>query len=230
MTFQMVMLSNFLSAQAVTIYSESGWNGRSRSFTAEGRYQLNEWEVRSIRIQDGYVVQMANESGCTGVCTFWRNESGTGRVTIGARGCFITIIRSNASNARLLASFVTGSDDLRAGSFASLQCRVQGIGIRSSRPGPHRGVPNGGRGSLVLNINGTHLHQILDLSVTFRSGSSGTPFETTDNWNVNELVISYTSSSFPEPITIWRGNGNPLVRFTGENTQFNMPVYSSKCN
>ncbi len=222
-----------LSAQAVTIYSGSNYTGNHRSFTSAGDFQITDWDVRSIRIQEGYVVQMANESGCTGICTFWRNVQGMGTVTIGARGCSIRIIQSDARNARLELKLVTGNDDLRAGSSTQFQCRISGIGIRRTRLAPagaDPGIPNGGTRTMRLDIPGVHLHQILDYMLWYRSGSSGVPFETTDNWNVNQIVISYSSNSFSQPVIVWRGNGNPLVRFTGNYNTHNMPSSNHLCN
>lgn len=225
----MVTLQAILPAQIVTIYSESNYGGRSRVFSTPGNYTISDWNVKSIRITEGYVVKMANEGGCTGICTYWRSEQGSGTTTLGPRGCTITIIRSNANNARLTIQVSTGGDDLRGGSSVNFKARINGVGIRSNRAYTG-GIGNGQSRTLPLNISGFHPHQILDFILSYRSGSSGIPFETTDNWNVNAILISYTSDSFREPIIMWRGSGNPLVRFTDQNREYSVPSYGNRCN
>ncbi len=224
------VLSSILSAQVVTVYAQNNFRGTSRTFNAAGDFVLSDWDVKSIRIQEGYIVQMAADEGCTGICTYWRSDMGNESLIQGARRCSIKIIRSNASNARLELSFITGNDDLRSGSFINFETRINAIGVRSTRSGPHRGSPSGGTGTIRLAINNTHLHQLLDMALNFRSGSSGVPFETTDNWNVNQIIITYSNTSLPDPIIIFRGIGNPLVRFTEENRRFNIAMRGKFCN
>lgn len=231
--FVAILVNMQAEAQAVTIYSEANMRGSRRVFTSPGDYTLTDWDVKSISIQNGYIVKMANEGGCTGICTYIRNEIGTERGILGARGCSIKVIRNDASNARLECKLITGDDDLRKGSSVIFQCLVNGTGIRSTRTGPigsDPGIPNGGSRSIVLNIPGTHPGQLLDCTLKYRSGSSGVPFETTDNWNVNNIIITYSSGTITDPIIIYRGKGNPLCRFTAEKTEFKMPVANQICN
>lgn len=231
--FVAILVNLQVEAQVVTIYSGANRGGTSRNFTTAGDYTLTDWDVKSIAIQNGYIVQMANEGGCTGICTYIRNESGSERSILGARGCSIKIIRNDATNARLECKLITGDDDLRKGSSVIFQCLVNGVGTRSTRTGPigsDPGIPNGGSRSLRLNIPGTQPGQVLDCTLKYRSGSSGVPFETTDNWNINNVIITYSSNTMTDPIIIYRGTGNPLCRFTAEKTEFKMPVANQICN
>lgn len=231
--FVAILVNLQVEAQVVTVYSGANRGGTSRNFTTAGDYTLTDWDVKSIAIQNGYIVQMANEGGCTGICTYIRNESGSERGILGARGCSIKILRNDATNARLECKLITGDDDLRKGSSVIFQCLVNGVGTRSTRTGPigsDPGIPNGGSRSLRLNIPGTHPGQVLDCTLKYRSGSSGVPFETTDNWNINNVIITYSSNTITDPIIIYKGKGNPLCRFTAEKTEFKMPVANQICN
>lgn len=89
--FVAILVNLQVEAQVVTVYSGANRGGTSRNFTTAGDYTLTDWDVKSIAIQNGYIVQMANEGGCTGICTYIRNESGSERGILGARGCSIKI-------------------------------------------------------------------------------------------------------------------------------------------
>ncbi|MBK8517603.1 MAG: hypothetical protein IPL55_15330 [Saprospiraceae bacterium] len=225
----LMFVTNELTSQ-ITIYSEQNYTGTSRVIGIIETSTLP-FNVKSIRVPEGTLVIMANESGCTGLCQYWRNNPGSGRI-IGARGCNITVRRIDASDARLQITIKTGNDGLRGGSTALLRYLVNGSGYRSIR------VANNGR-SFANNytfqqeypITGIRIDQILDMALTFRSsdGSTGL-FETTDNWNVDQLLVKYISRSYPDGIFLSRGSGAPLVRFTGSNPEYRIAAINSSCN
>lgn len=216
-----------LCAQAVTVYSENNYSSRggSQTYNSAGEFRLTSFSVRSIRISPGYLVIMANESGCTGLCTYWRSNAGVGGI-IGAQGCSIRIIAIDASAAQLQVKMKTGSDDLRNGSLASLQVRINGRRPLNQRlSGPY---PNNHNTDFRMNIPNTRIDEILDFYLSYTSGSSGIG-ETTDNWNLDQFEVLYRCGNCPEPIYLTKNSGSPLIRFTGERR--NNTFYPSfSCN
>ena len=78
----------------VTIYSEQGLTGTHQVLRNNASITLP-YNVRSIKITDGYIAIMSNEDGCTSVCQYWRNSDGDGSL-LGARGCNITVKQLDA--------------------------------------------------------------------------------------------------------------------------------------
>jgi len=215
-------------SQIVTIYSETNYNikGRSQTFNAVGDFRLTGYNVKSIKITPGYIVTMANEAGCTGLCTYWGNIAGGGGV-IGAQGCSISIKRVDARNARLQVKIKTGGDDLRSGSLASFQVRINAKSPVNKRlGGPY---PNQHLTEFNINIPNIRVDEILDFYMGYTSGSSGM-FETTDNWNVDRVEIKYLCDNCPDPTYLTKESGAPLVRFSGEKRNHTFYTKYSSCN
>ncbi|MBK8485976.1 MAG: hypothetical protein IPL31_16895 [Saprospiraceae bacterium] len=219
-------ISNSLTSQVI-IYSEPDYRGTSQRVGISREISLP-FNVKSIKIPIGVLVLMANEGGCTGICKFWRNEAGAG-ANLGVRGCTIISRTINAADSRLRVILKTGSDDLRGGSKASMHVNVMNSGTRIHRiVAGNGGLPGNSNRTMEFPIAGVRLDQILDMRLTYESGGASI-FDSTDNWNVDELNIYYISSAYPDGVLLFRGSGAPLVRFTGNNKRYTMPVYGATC-
>ncbi|MFZ1751601.1 MAG: hypothetical protein WAU01_15490 [Saprospiraceae bacterium] len=225
----LLSITNALTSQ-VTIYSGQNFSGTSR-VVGIVETSILPFNVKSIRVTAGSLVIMSNESGCTGLCQYWRNNQGNGGI-LGASGCNITVRRIDASDASLQITIKTGSDDLRGGSTALLRYMVNGSGYRTIRIATSgRSFANNFTFQQAYPITGIRIDQILDMILSFRSsdGSTGL-FETTDNWNVDQLLVKYICRSYPDGIFLTRGSGSPLVRFSGSNPEHRIAAVSSSCN
>ena len=230
MSFMITIIFSSVSSQVI-IHSEQNYRGTRQAISAGDGTRLP-FNVRSITIPSGYLVIMANEDGCTGLCQYWRNMDGSAGL-LGARGCTITVKRIDASDASLRISIKTGGDDLRSGSYAIFHWRINGVGNRSNRMvGAGGSLASNSSRDFTISIPGDRIDQILDMALS-HSGlpeHRGNIFEHYDNWDVNELQVSYISRSYPNGLVVYRGNGAPMVRFTGENKRYPINVTGRACN
>lgn len=230
----LVCISGAITLPAqVTIYGDRGYRGTSQIFNEPGEYRVT-FDVKSISITPGYLVILPEtppDGGfCVGICKYWRSVSGSEAVAF--QGCGMKIVRiTDTRNARLLVTVGTGGDDLRKGSRAFLNITTHPGGTSSLLlTGSENGIAgNEGRNFRVL-VPGVRLDQILALSLSYESGSSGMPLETTDNWNVNSLTVEYQSGSDSDGrVLLFQKNADPIVRFSGNRSRYIMRIMTSDC-
>ncbi|MFZ1516404.1 MAG: hypothetical protein WAT21_13435 [Saprospiraceae bacterium] len=230
MCFIVTIICNAVNSQVI-IHSELNYRG-TRQTVSVGEGISLPFNVRSITIPNGYLVIMANEEGCTGLCQYWRNMDGS-RGLLGARGCTITVKRIDASDARIQVSVKTGGDDLRSGSYAIFHWRINGVGIRSKRiVGAGGSLAGNSKREFSILIPGVRIDQILDMTLAHsgKPAEKGNLFEHYDNWDLAELQVKYICNTYPDGMVVYRGSGSPLVRFTGENKRFPISVLGFACN
>jgi hypothetical protein len=217
------------SFSQVTVYSERNFRGTSRLFAEPGDFTIT-FDIKSIHITPGYIVVLS-ENRDRGSCQYWRSVSGD--AVLGYQNYGIKIIRADASDASLQVMINTGGDDLRKGSKATLTIatNIPGGNRIIALDGSEDGISNNTPKTFTLPITGLRIDQILNLTLSYESGSSGVPFETTDNWNVNTLIIVYRSNrTYPDGLLLHNRSGNPLVRFTGARKRYSAPVRGSVFN
>jgi hypothetical protein len=114
----------------------------------------------------------------------------------------------------------TGDDDLRGGSDVSV--RVPGVTTAFVSLNGGAGLGNGSvhTGSITLPP-GTRAEQVTSLEFRYRSGDCVAC--TTDNWNVDELLVSYSSPGGVSG-SLFAARGHPLVRFTEDRPRWSVAV------
>ncbi len=223
-----------LSFSQVTVYSERGYRGTSQIFNDPGEFRVT-FDVKSISITPGYLAILPEsppEDGfCLGRCKYWKSVSGS--EVVGFQSCGIKIVRiTDTRDARLLVTVGTGGDDLRKGSKAFLNVTTHPGGTRSlPLIGSENGIAGNEGQTFRVPIPGVRLDQILAMSLSYESGSSGMPFETTDNWNVNSLTIEYQSGSDSDGrVILFQKNADPIVRFSGNRSRYVLRLMTTDCS
>ncbi len=228
------ILFGYVSSAQVTFFSDRNYQGTSRVFTEPGEFRVT-FDVKSISITPGYLVilpESPSEGGfCAGRCKYWRSVSGSEVVAF--QSCGVKIVRiTDTRDARLLVIVGTGGDDLRKGSKAFLNITTHPGGTRSlPLTGSENGIAGNEGRTFRVPVPDVRLDQILAMSLSYESGSSGMPFETTDNWNVNSLTVEYQSGSDSDGrVILFQKNADPIVRFTGNRSRYSFRLMTTDCS
>ncbi|MCS7309647.1 MAG: hypothetical protein NZ741_05455 [Armatimonadetes bacterium] len=127
---------------------------------------------------------------------------------------------------RLILSIRTGGDDLRGGNdnLTVIVVTTDGTQLRhdnvnrSQRWADH--TTNRVELPLPANVRANQIAAIR-LEVSFTGGIAG------DNWNLDEIIVTYQEANNPNPTVLLERRGSPLFRFTGDARVLQLLVNTS---
>lgn len=127
---------------------------------------------------------------------------------------------------RLILSIRTGGDDLRGGNDNLTVIVVTSDGTQIRHDNVNRSQRWGdntvNRVELPLPAN-VRANQIaaIRLEVSFTGGIAG------DNWNLDEIIVTYQEANNPNPTVLLERRGSPFFRFTGDARVLQLLVNAS---
>jgi hypothetical protein len=120
-------------------------------------------------------------------------------------------------------SIQTGDDDVRSGSNVYGQVVIllgnQVIEVSQSLNSGNP-WPNGSTNDSDFGLPTIQLKDIDGVRISFSSGSC--TFCTEDNWNMNQIVITYKDDNNQDQM-LFQAAGSPLWRFTGSASLWSQP-------
>jgi hypothetical protein len=117
----------------------------------------------------------------------------------------------------------TGDDDVRSGSNVFGQVVIlQGNQVMTIGKSLNDGNEwsNGSTNDADIGLPPIQLRDVDGVRITFSSGSCF--FCTEDNWNMNNVVITYKDDN-GQDLILFQDVGNPLHRFTGSDPSWAQP-------
>jgi hypothetical protein len=225
--FIILFLGAFVSnaSAQVTVFSLPNFMGTSRVLNT-GANTLT-FNVRSVRVQGNFFVELRSGSSCTNVCRYWKNGTSSS-VFLAMNGCTAFVQPMTQTNPKFKVTIQTGSDDLRAGSRAFVELNIQGVGIRTFELNVAGGLPNWSTKTFLIDLPNINANQIIDHNLIFASVRNNI-FDSADNWNVNQITYEYLPTNLSSGLLMWNASGNPLVRFTEQLNRFNAGTSNHWC-
>ena len=209
------------NAALVEVFSEEGYRGTSQRITSEGAHNLN-FPVRSIKISRGYYVEVQGAE-CFGYGKLLKSQTSA---YVPSHCGPMRVVKVNTANAALQFIIKTGGDDLRQNSVATVTVRFANGSTPTYQLNRLNNWPNGSTRTINITLpQGTRPTDISSITLNFASGNSG-PFDTGDNWNVDQVEVKYSSSNIGAT-TIAFARGTPLVRLSGSTRTHNVPLLAN---
>lgn len=220
----LIALSNNVSAQ-VTVFSLPNFMGTSRVLST-GANTLT-FNVRSVKVEGNFSVEMRRGTTCSENCPYWRTGS-SNSVLIAKNGCPAFVQPMTALNSKFRVTIQTGGDNLRSGSRAFIELNIQGVGLRTFELNVAGGLPNWSTKTFLIDLPNINANQIIDHNLIFASVRNNI-FESADNWDVAKIIYEYKPTNLMNGLKMWEASGNPLVRLTEHNNRFNSGASNHWC-
>ncbi|MBW4670883.1 MAG: hypothetical protein KME60_26535 [Cyanomargarita calcarea GSE-NOS-MK-12-04C] len=130
----------------------------------------------------------------------------------------------NTPVSRLQVTITTGGDDLRGGSVAYGEIKLQnGTTLSKVNLNQGRGWGNNSTNTVSIPLqSGTKIGDLASLRIE-HDGAPRDVFQGYDNWNVDRAIVA-TPEACSTEVQLINKTGRPLVRFTGADTFRKYPI------